>query len=100
MDLFEHNQPYGLLICKPCAYVILPLHLRAHMIAKHEQHVCNTTGIIAAKRGARRTGLSRTVTLIAKTLQETYILVDPRTATIPIPSVDSAPIPSLQLHRG
>ncbi|KAH7042191.1 hypothetical protein B0J12DRAFT_208714 [Macrophomina phaseolina] len=100
MDLFEYNQPYGLLICKPCAYAIPPSHLRAHMIAKHEQHVCNTTSIIADKRGARRTGLSRTATLIAKTLQETYNLVKPRTTTIPIPPVDSTPIPGSRLHRG
>jgi hypothetical protein len=74
MDLFTLLSQYQVLVCKPCACAVAPLHLASHIKKEHAREATRDAGLDFAKSRASRPAIT-----LAKHLQEKYDLLDPRT---------------------
>ncbi|KAK7177715.1 hypothetical protein PSPO01_16237 [Paraphaeosphaeria sporulosa] len=92
MDLFTYYARYQVLVCKPCACAVVPLHLASQIKKEHAHEVCHDAGLDFANYRARQPAVA-----IARRLQEKYNLLDPKTHRIP---VRPKTLPDLKLYRG
>jgi hypothetical protein len=74
MDLFIFYAEYQVLICKPCACAIGPLHLVSYIKNLHAHEACRDAGLDFAKFRVHKAAQT-----IAKCLQERYDLLDQTT---------------------
>ncbi|KAF9883278.1 hypothetical protein FE257_003798 [Aspergillus nanangensis] len=85
MDLFMHNDPYQVWICKPCQYAVCPQRLENHLWKHHRTHPT------AATAALRQSALE-------KMRKRSWL--DPRRETLIVPGPISPPIPYLPVYRG
>ena len=95
MDLFIFYAKHQVLVCKPCAHAVAPLHLVNHIRSLHAHEACRDAGLDFAKFRVHKAAKT-----IAECLKEKYSLLDPRTQAIPRPLPTDPPLPDLKLYRG
>ncbi|KAH5618970.1 hypothetical protein HBI23_245980 [Parastagonospora nodorum] len=95
MDLFVFYAKHQVLVCKPCAYAVAPLHLVSHIRSLHAHEACRDVGLDFAKFRVQKAAK-----IIADCLKEKYSLLDPRTYVISRPLPTDPPLPDLKLYRG
>ncbi|KAK7177913.1 hypothetical protein PSPO01_16037 [Paraphaeosphaeria sporulosa] len=95
MDLFVFYPQYQVLVCKPCACAVPPLHLASHIKKQHAREACRDAGLDFSVSRSQRPA-----TALARRLEEKYDILNPRTCKIPLPSPTEPPLPDLKLYRG
>lgn len=97
MDLFDFSVAYGVLICKPCGYAVLPYAITCHLVNKHIEDI-NIFCTVSEKNANQKP--SKVARMFADSLLSQYNILDPRYTKIPMPSPDAGPVPGLKIHNG
>lgn len=84
-----------MLVCKPCACAIPPLHLAKHIKKQHAREACDDAGLEFSNSRSQKQA-----TALARRLQEKFDILNPRTCKIPLPSPTDPALPDLKLYRG
>ena len=95
IDLFVFYPQYQVLVCKPCACAIPPLHLAKHIKKQHAREACHDAGLEFSNSRSQKQA-----TALARRLQEKFDILNPRTCKIPLPSPTDLALPDLKLYRG
>lgn len=92
MELFDYQEDYGVLICKPCGFAVPPSNLRGHITKRHledARHACRLNPLLA--------NATRPADALTAYLRKRF---DLENTTIRRPSPTVKPILGLKLYYG
>jgi hypothetical protein len=95
MGIFTSYAKHQVLVCKPCAHAVAPLHLVSYVRSLHAYEACRNARLDFAKFR-----LHKAAEHTAESLKEKYSLLDPRTQAVPLPLHTDPPLPDSKLYLG